>query len=230
MASSPRDAIRRAVARKRTAARQAAALAAPAMVGIILVAWTSFKVFGGLLSAIAIVAVIIQLVVIAWARQEIRLATDQLIDTGTPAGDDGEVAARLDARIRELGGVRERRRTARILSDAIVDARRPRSSNPLVLAGRPVTLTRGAARALIAEQPLASRIATTLADSEADPRAIVAVRNVLFPRPAAAVSEDAQERRARAELVRAGHLLGIEGDHAPPNPASGAPGDPISGS
>jgi hypothetical protein len=187
-------------------------LVAVAVVGIILMAWTSLTVFGGLLTAIAIVAVVVQLVVIAWARQEIRLAADRLIDAGTPAGDDREVAAQLDARMRELGAVRERRRTARILRDAIVDARRPRSSNPLVLAGRTVTLTRGAARALIAEQALATRIAATLAEFEADPRAIVAVRNVLFPQAVAAVSTDTQEEQARAELVRAGHLLGIDGD------------------
>jgi hypothetical protein len=209
---SPRAAIRRAVARKRAAERQAAALLALAVVGVGLMLWTSLGLFGGLLTGIAIVIVVIQLVVIAWARQEIRLAADQLIDTGTPAGDDAEVSARLDARLRELRGERERRRTARILRDAIVDARRPRSSNPLVLAGRKVTLTRGAAQALVAEQSLASRIATTLAESEADPRAIVAVRNVIFPQPGAAVSTDTQERQARAEIARAAHLLGIDGD------------------
>jgi hypothetical protein len=212
VADSPRAAIRRAVARKRTAKRQVAALAALAMVGVVLVIGTPLEVFGGLVAAIAIVIAVIQLVVIAWARQEIRLAADQLIDTGTPAGDDREVIAQLDARLGELRGERERRRTARILRDAIVDARRPRSSNPLVLAGRSVTLTRGAAQALVAEQLLATRIATTLADSEADPRAIVAVRNVLFPQPGAAVSQDAQERQARAEIARAAHLLGIDGD------------------
>jgi hypothetical protein len=208
--SSPRAAIRRAVARKRTAQRQAAGLVALAMVGIVLLIWTSLGVFGGLVTGIAIVIAAFQLVVIAWARQEIRLAADQLIDTGTPAGDDPEVTAQLDARIRELRGERERRRTARILRDAIVDARRPRSSNPLVLAGRSVTLTRGAARALVADERLATRIATTLAESEADPRAIVAVRNVVFPQPGPPVSPEAQERDARAQLARAAHLLGID--------------------
>ena len=212
VASSPRSVIRSAVARKRTAERQAAALAALAIVGVVLMIWTSLGVFGGLVTAIAIVIAVIQLVVIAWARQEIRLAADQLIDTGTPAGDDPEVTAQLDARIRELRGARERRRTARILRDAIVDARRPRSSNPLVLAGRSVTLTRGAARALVADELLATRIATSLAESEADPRAIVAVRNVLFPQTGPPVSPEAQERDARAEIARAAHLLGIDGD------------------
>jgi hypothetical protein len=212
VASSPRAAIRGAVARKRTAQRQAAGLVALAMVGIVLLIWTSLGVFGGLVTGIAIVIAAFQLVVIAWARQEIRLAADQLIDTGTPAGDDPEVAAQLDARIRELRGERERRRTARILRDAIVDARRPRSSNPLVLAGRSVTLTRGAARALVADERLATRIATALAESEADPRAIVAVRNVVFPQPGPPVSPEAQERDARAQLARAAHLLGIDDD------------------
>lgn len=219
MADPPRAAIRRACARKRTAQRQAAALVGLAVVGIVVAGWTSFAVFGGLVATIAIVIVIVQLVVIAWARQQIRLAVDQLIDTGTPAGDDREVAAQLDARLRELRGKAERRRTARILRAAIVDARRPRSSNPLVLAGRSVTLTRGAARALVAEQPLATRIATTLAESDVDPRAIVAVRNVLFPQPGAVVSTDTEEQQARAEIARAAHLLGIDGDD-PPGTAS----------
>lgn len=219
MADPPRAAIRRACARKRTAQRQAAALVGLAVVGIVVAGWTSFAVFGGLVATIAIVIVIVQLVVIAWARQQIRLAVDQLIDTGTPAGDDREVAAQLAARLRELRGKAERRRTARILRAAIVDARRPRSSNPLVLAGRSVTLTRGAARALVAEQPLATRIATTLAESDVDPRAIVAVRNVLFPQPGAVVSTDTEEQQARAEIARAAHLLGIDGDD-PPGTAS----------
>jgi hypothetical protein len=183
--------------------------------GVVVAGWTSFAVFGGLVAAIAIVIVIVQLVVIAWARQQIRLAVDQLIDTGTPAGDDREVAAQLDARLRELRGKAERRRTARILRAAIVDARRPRSSNPLVLAGRSVTLTRGAARALVAEQPLATRIAMTLAETDVDPRAIVAVRNVLFPQPGAVVSTDTEEQQARAEIARAARLLGIDGDDLP---------------
>jgi hypothetical protein len=63
------------------------------------------------------------------------------------------------------------------------------------------------------EQELATRISTTLAESDADPRAIIAVRNVLFPRPADTVSPEEQERVARQELVRAAHLLGIDGDH-----------------
>ena len=222
MANSPRAVIRGAVARKRTAERQAAALVALALVGIVLMLSTSFGLFAGLVTGIALVAAVIQLVVIAWARQEIRVAADQLIDTGTPAGDDGEVAARVDARLRELRGERERRRTARILRAAIVDARRPRSSNPLVLAGRTVTLTRGAARALVAEKPLATSIATTLAESEADPRAIVAVRNVLFPQPGATVSTEAQERQARAEIARAARLLGIDTDRDSVDTASGS--------
>jgi phosphoglycolate phosphatase-like HAD superfamily hydrolase len=161
----------------------------------------------------ALAIAVIQLVVIAWARQVIRLAADELIDTGTGAGTDTEVTAEIDARMRELCGERERRRAARTLRDAIIDARRPRSSNPLVLAGRTTTLTKGAAQALIVDHALATRIATTLAESDADPRAILAVRNVLFPQPGAALSVEEQERAARHELVRAARLLGIGGDH-----------------
>jgi hypothetical protein len=91
-----------------------------------------------------------------------------------------------------------------------------------VLAGRTVTLTRGAARALVAEKPLATSIATTLAESEADPRAIVAVRNVLFPQPGATVSTEAQERQARAEIARAARLLGIANDGNSVDTASGS--------
>ena len=211
--SSPRASIRSAVARKRAAKRQAAGLAILAMVGIGLTTRTSLTVFGELVIGLAVAIAVIQLVVIAWARQVIRLAADQLIDTGTTAGGDSAVSAQLDARMRELGGERERRRTARALRDAIVDARRPRSSNPLVLAGRTITLTKGATRALIVDRELATRIATSLGGSDADPRAILAVRNVLFPQPGATVSVDEQERVARQDLMRAAHLLGIDRDH-----------------
>lgn len=182
------------------------------MVGVVLATRTSLTVFGELVIGIALVIAAIQLVVIAWARQRIRLAVDQLIDTGTTAGANSAVTAELDARMLELRSERERQRTSRTLRDAIIDARRPRSSNPLVLAGRTITLTKGAARALIMEQELATRIATTLAESDADPRAIIAVRNVLFPRPGDTVSPEEQERVARQELVRAAHLLGIDRD------------------
>jgi hypothetical protein len=172
-------------------------------------------VFGVLVIGFALAIAVIQLLVIAWARQVIRVAADELIDTGTTAGDDTHVTAEVDARMRELRSERERRRTARTLRDAIIDARRPRSSNPLVLAGRTTTLTKGAAQALIVDHALATRIATTLAESDADPRAILAVRNVLFPQPGAIVPAEQQERAARQELIRAAGLLGIDrGDQA----------------
>ncbi len=170
----------------------------------------------------ALAIAVIQLVVIAWARQVIRLAADELIDTGTTAGADTEAAAQLDARMQELRGERERRRTARTLRDAIIDARRPRSSNPLVLAGRTTTLTKGAAQALIVDHALATRIATALPESDADPRAILAVRKVLFPQPGATVSVDEQERAARQELIRAARLLGIDSQTADAKRAGGA--------
>lgn len=166
--------------------------------------------FGALVIGFALAIAVIQLVVIAWSRQVIRLAADELIDAGTGAGADTAVTAELDARTQELRGERERRRTARTLRDAIVDARRPRSSNPLVLAGRTTTLTKGAAQALIVDHALATRIAATLAESDADPRAILAVRKVLFPQPGATVSAEEQERAAREELIRAARLLGID--------------------
>lgn len=210
MSDSPRAAIARAVARRRAAKRQLAGLALLATVGVVLATHTSFTLLGKLLTGTVLVSAAIQLVTIAWTREQIRVTADQLIDTGTPAGADTAVIAELDARMQVLRGERERRLTARSLRDAIIEARRPRSSNPLVLAGRNITLTKGAARALIAERELAIRIATTLAEPQTDPRAILAVRNILFPQPGAALSPNQQERGARDELHRAAHILGID--------------------
>jgi 2-phospho-L-lactate guanylyltransferase (CobY/MobA/RfbA family) len=127
-----------------------------------------------------------------------------------PVGVDGGVAAAVEARLRELGSERARRRTARALRDAIVDAARVRSSNPLVLASHTVVLGKGTARALLLERDLAVRIAAALAQADADPRAVLAVRSLLYPRPDAIVAApEKQEQLAHKELGRAAHLLGI---------------------
>lgn len=208
MGSSPEAEINSAIARKRVALRQAAGLAIVAAAGMVVTART--PLFGGLVAGIAIAVATIEAVVIASARGQVSRAADQLIDDGVPVGVDGGVAAAVEARLRELGSERARRRTARALRDAIVDAARVRSSNPLVLASHTVVLGKGTARALLLERDLAVRIAAALAQADADPRAVLAVRSLLYPRPDAIVAApEQQEQLAHKELGRAAHLLGV---------------------
>ncbi len=214
MASPPGAEINRALARKRFALRQAAGLAILAAAGIGLT--TRTPVFGGLVAGLAIAVAAIDVVVIVSSRGQVSRAADQLIDDGVPVGVNGDVAAAVEARLRELGSERARRRTARALLDAIVDAARPRSSNPLVLASHTVVLGKGTARALLVERDLAVRVAAALAQPDADPRAVIAVRNLLYPGPGAAVAPDEQEQLAHRRLGRAAYLLGIAVERNPP--------------
>lgn len=211
---SPEVEINRAIARKRFALRQAAGLAILAAAGLGLAARTS--VFGWLVAGLAIAVATIDVVVIVAARGQVSRAADQLIDDGVPVGVDGGVAVAVEARLRELGSERARHRTARALLDAIVDAARPRSSNPLVLASHTVVLGKGTARALLMERDLGVRVAAALAHPDADPRAVIAVRNLLYPGPNAVVDPDGQEQVAHRELGRAAHLLGIAAETKPP--------------
>ena len=112
---------------------------------------------------------------------------------------------------------RTRRRTARALLDAIVDAARVRSSNPLVLASHTVVLGKGTARALLMDRDFAVRIAKALAQPTADPHAVLAVRNLLFPGPDALVAPDEQEQFAHRALGRAAHLLGVAAERDAPH-------------
>jgi hypothetical protein len=172
-------------------------------------------VFGGLVAGLAIAVAAIDAAVIVSARGKVSHAADQLIDDGVPVGVDGPIAAAIEARLRELGSERVRRRTARALRDAIVDAARVRSSNPLVLASHTVVLGKGTARALIVERDLAARIASALAQADADPRAVLAVRKLLYPGPDAIVAPDEQEQLAYRALGRAAHLLGMAAERKP---------------
>ena len=215
VASSPGAEITRAIARERFALRQAAGLAILAVAGLVMAART--PVFGGLVVGLAIAVAVIDAVVIVSARGQVSRAADQLIDEGVPAGVDGSIAAAVEARLRELGSERTRRRTARALLDAIVDAARVRSSNPLVLASHTVVLGKGTARALLVDRDLAVTVAKALAQPDADPRAVLAVRNLLFPGPDAIVAPDEQEQLAHRALGRAAHLLGIAADKNPPH-------------
>jgi hypothetical protein len=187
--------------------RQTAGLVVLAVGGIALTART--PLFGGLVAGLAIAVAAIEVAVIVSSRGKLSRAADQLIDDGVPSGVDGPTAAVVEARLRELGSERVRRRTAQALRDAIVDAARVRSSNPLVLASRTVVLGEGTARALIGERDLAARVAAALARPDSDPRAVLAVRNLLYPAPDAVVAPDEQEQVAHAALSRAAHLLGI---------------------
>jgi hypothetical protein len=214
VASSPGAEINKAITRKRFALRQAAGLAILAAAGMVLTART--PVFGGLVAGLAIAVATIEVVVIASAREQISRAADQLIDDGVPVGVDGGVAAAVEARLRQLGSERARRRTARALLDAIVDAARPRSSNPLVLASHTVVLGKGTAKALLVERDLAIKVAAALAQPDANPRAVIAVRNLLYPGPDAVVASNEQQQLAHRELGRAAHLLGIAAEMNPP--------------
>ena len=195
------------------ALRQTAGLVVLAAGGMVLTART--PVFGGLVAGLAFAVAAIEVAVIVSARGNVSHAADQFIDDGVPAGVEGRIAAAVEARLRELGSERVRRRTARALRDAVIDAARVRSSNPLVLASHTVVLGEGTARALIVERDLAARIAAALARPDADPRAVLAVRNLLYPAPDAIVAPDEQEQLAHRALGRAAHLLGIAAERKP---------------
>jgi hypothetical protein len=198
--------------------RQAAALAALAAVGVALAVHGT--AFGLLLTAFAAAVAVIEVVVIVSARERMSRAADDLINAGVPVGLEDRAAAVVHDRLLELRGARVRRRTARALRDAVADASRRRSSNPLVLASHTIVMGRGTARALLADRDLVLRVSHACAEVDADPRAILVVRNLLYPRPDAIVAPDAQEQLAHRELRRAAQLLGVAVDEKP-----GARGD-----
>ncbi len=204
---SPSIEIGRARARRRVAVRQAVALAALAAVGLVLAVHGT--AFGLLVAAFAFAVVVIEVVVVVSARERMSRAADDLIDAGVPVGLDDRTAAVVHDRLLELRSEWVRRRTARALRDAIVSASRRRSSNPLVLASHTVVMGRGTARALLSDHDLVLRVADACAAVDADPRAILVVRNLLYPRPDALVPPDEQEQLAHRELRRAAQLLGV---------------------
>ncbi|HEV8452014.1 MAG TPA: hypothetical protein VGQ45_11320, partial [Gaiellales bacterium] len=174
MSSEPGVEISRALARRRVAFRQMVGLAIVAALGITLA--VRAPRFGVLVSGFAVAIAAVEAAVIASAHGRMWRAADDLIDVGVPIGLESRVAAVVDTRLAELRSERERRRTARALLGAVVDSGRRRSSNPLVLASRTIVLSVGTARALISERELAVKIAAALAEPDADPRALLAVR------------------------------------------------------
>ncbi|HEV8451539.1 MAG TPA: hypothetical protein VGQ45_08905, partial [Gaiellales bacterium] len=86
---------------------------------------------------------------------------------------------------------------------------------PLVLASRTIVLSVGTARALISERELAVKIAAALAEPDADPRALLAVRHVLYHPHDAMLAPDVQAQLAHKELCRAAQLLGITVERTP---------------
>lgn len=213
VSSEPGVEISRALARRRVAFRQMVGLAIVAALGITLAVRTPR--FGLLVSGFAVAIAAVEAAVIASAHGRMWRAADDLIDVGVPIGLESRVAAVVDTRLAELRSERERRRTARALLDAVVDSGRRRSSNPLVLASRTIVLSVGTARALLSDRELAVKIAAALAEPDADPRALLAVRNVLYHPHGAMLAPDVQAQLAHKELCRAAHLLGITVERTP---------------
>jgi hypothetical protein len=209
------DAIGRARARERLARRRVAGLAALTAIGLFLATRPGTERFGVLLTGLAVAVGAIEVGMVAVARGRARRAADELIAAGIvirPGADGHEL---VEDRLRELGAEPSRRRTAKALQGALADANRPRSSNPLILAGRSIVLRRGTALALLAERELVLRIVRELPERPADPRAILALRTLLYPQSTGPVAVDDQKRDARLELHRIASLLGIPGHDAP---------------
>ena len=208
MSGSPEAAIGRLRPRERLARRRIAGLSALAAIGLGLVAiWPSAGRLGVLVTGFAVAAGGVEVGVIALARGRARQAADELIDAGIVTRPGSDARELVDNRLRELGAEPSRRRTAAALRDAITDAGRPRSSNPLILAGRSIVLRRGTALALLADRELALRIARELSDQPANPRAVLALRNLLYPKLTGPIAIGAQQHEAQRQLLRIADLL-----------------------
>lgn len=177
--------------------------------GLTLAALMPGERFGELLAGIGGAFGAIEIALIMSARASARRAVDSLIDQGFIVGRDSHAMRLVAARMRDLGEASTRYRLSAALRDALVDAARPRSSNPIVLAGRRIVLTQGTALALLAERDLVLRIADDLERQDTNPRAIVALHGLLYPQSGGGVPVDDQKRQAGRELHRIADLLGI---------------------
>jgi 5-enolpyruvylshikimate-3-phosphate synthase len=119
-----------------------------------------------------------------------------LIDAGIMIPPEGDLRKLVDARLCELGGEPSRRGIASAFRHALTDAGRPRSSNPLILAEGSIVLRRGTALALLADRQLVLRIVRELTERPVDPRAVVALRNLLYPQSTGPLSVDGQQQQA----------------------------------
>jgi hypothetical protein len=201
--------------RERLARRRVAGLAALTAIGVLLATRPGTERYGALLTGFAIAVGVVEVGAIAIARGRARRAADELIDAGIVIQPGRDVRAIVDSRLRELGAEPSRRRTATALRGALADAGRPRSSNPLILAGRSIVLRRGTALALLAERDLALRIACDLSQRPADPRAVLALRNLLYPQSTGPLAVDDQKHDAERQLHRIARLLDIDDPDAP---------------
>ncbi len=214
MSGSPEAAIGRARARQRLARRRVAALAALAAVGGFLATRPDTARFGVLLTGLAVATAMIEVGVSAFARGSARRAADELIEAGIVIRPGSEAGEFVDHRLHELGGERTRRELATALRHALADAGRPRSSNPLILAGRSIVLRRGTALALLADRELVLRIVHELGERPTDPRAVLALRNLLYPRSTGALAIDDQQHDAQRQIHRVASLLGLRNPDA----------------
>ena len=215
MPGSSEAAIGRARARERLARRRVAGLAALTAIGVLLTTRPGTERFGVLLTGLAIAVGTIELGILAFARARARQAADELIDTGIVIRLGNDAREFVDNRLRELGAEPSRRGMAKALGGALADANRPRSSNPLILAQRSIVLRRGTALALLAERELVRRIVRELPKRPADPRAILALRNLLYPQATGPVAVDDQKRDAQLQLHRIASLLDLPSHDAP---------------
>ncbi len=209
MPGSSEAAIGRARARERLARRRIAGLAALTAIGVLLATRPGTEPFGALLAGLAVAAGMVEVGAIVFARGRARRAADELIDAGFVIGAESDAREFVDNRLRELGAEPSRRGSATALRDALADAGRPRSSNPLILAQRSIVLRRGTALALLAERELVRRIVRELSERPADPRAILALRNLLYPQSTGPVDVDDQKRDAQLQLHRVASLLAL---------------------
>lgn len=210
MLGSPEAAIARARVRERLARHQAIGLAALAAVGLIFAISPGTRRIGALVAALAVGGVLVEVAVILVARGRARRAVDDLIDAGTVLRPEGDLRELVDDRLRALGDESSRRAMATALRNALEDAGRPRSSNPLILAERSIVLRRGTALALLADRQLVLRIVRRLTERPANPRAVIALRNLLYPQSTGPVSVDDQTQHAQHQLRRIADLLDLD--------------------
>lgn len=215
VSGSPEAAIERAQTRERLARRRVAGLAALAAIGLLLATLTVAKLFGVLLAGFAVAVASIEIGGIAFTRGSARRAADEVIEAGIVTRPGSYAHELVDNRLGDLRADRSRRRLATALRGALTDAGRPRSSNPLILAERSIVLRRGTALALLAERDLVVRIARELSDRPADPRAVLAIRRLLYPQAAGPLAIDDQQREALWQLHRIAKLLDLTNHDAP---------------
>jgi hypothetical protein len=191
------------------ARRRVAALVALTAVGVFLATRPDTERFGVILAGLAVAVAVIEVGVSASARGSAQRAADELIEAGIVTRPGSDARELVDDRLHELGAEPTRRRTATALRRALADAGKPRSSNPLILAERSIVLRRGTARALLADRELVLRIVHELGERPTDPRAVLALRHLLYPQSPGPLAVDDQQQEAQRQIRRVANLLGL---------------------